>query len=299
MTTTLALTVLVLLAASASAPATRPPAPKSTQARDALAKARRAVEAAEDAYTKALADAKRTLVQDLRAAERAAPGQKDADEAAAIATAISGAEAELALLSGRVRVTVKAAAGWQRVGTLPRGTYRLTGSGTWSNNGESRFGPAGSGVDDGGVRNLGVLQARVRDRVVDVGANGAIGAEGLSEFYLRMADSRFDDNTGEVQVEVRRIEGGESPRELREVQKSLAGTWAIRSPEWNEEWTFTGDGRMTTAAGVTAVWVLDAQAGSVLIRLENGKVETLLLPLKPDGTKGRFNTGSEFTATKK
>jgi hypothetical protein len=140
-------------------------------------------------------------------------------------------------------------------------------------------------VDDGGVRNLGVLQARVRGHVVDVGANGAIGAEALSDFSLRMADSRFDDNTGEVHVEIRRVESGEFPNELREAQKILAGAWSIRSPEWHEDWVFTEDGRMRTAAGVTAAWVLDAREKSVLIRLENGKVETFLLPLKPEGTK--------------
>jgi hypothetical protein len=231
-------------------------------------------------------------VADLRAAQKAAVNRNDRDEAAAI-------EAELALLVGRARVTVQAAANWQRVGTLPRGTYRVTASGTWSNNGQWTFGPAGSGTDDGGVRNLGVLQARVGDLVVDVGANGTLGVESAtSELHMRMADSRFDDNTGEVQVEIQRIEGGESPRELGEVKKALAGTWAIRSPEWNENWTFTEDGKMRTAAGVTAVWVLDARGKSVLIRLENGKVETFFLLLKPQGTPGRFSNGHAFTATK-
>lgn len=302
MTTAPAFAVLILgacaVAASGSPP--EPTAPKSRQAQEAYAKAQRAIDAAQAAYTRAVADAKRTLVADLRAAQKVAENRDDLDEATAIATAISGLEAELALLAGRLRFTVDAASNWQRVGTLPRGTYRVTASGTWSNNGEWTFGPAGSGVDDGGVRNLGVLQAKVGDRLVDVGAEGAVGVEAQSaELHMRMADSRFDDNAGEVQVEIRRVESGEFPAELREVQKGLAGIWAIRSPEWNEDWTFTEDGKMTTAAGVTAVWVLDARAKCVLIRLKNGKVETFLLPLKLEGTQGRFSNGQRFTATKK
>jgi predicted nucleic acid-binding protein len=56
-------------------------------------------------------------------------------------------------------------------------------------------------------KRLGVLQVRVGDRVVDVGANGTFGVEAESaELHMRMADRRFDDNAGKVRVEIRRVE---------------------------------------------------------------------------------------------
>lgn len=194
------LTVLLVCAIATASPAPKPPVPKSRQAQDAYAKAQKAIDAAQAVYNKAVGDAKRTLITDLRAAQKVALNRKDVDEATAIASAIKVLEAEVALLAG-LQVTVRADANWQRVMTLPRGMYKVVAAGRWSNDGRKRFGPEGGGFSDGGIRNMGVLQAKVGDRVVDVGASGTISVEAdTAELHLRMADSRFDDNTGEVQV---------------------------------------------------------------------------------------------------
>src|SRR4051794_9132007 len=98
-------------------------APKSTAARDAVAKADRSRKQADTIWARAVADAKRQEIADLKDAQKAALARNDLDEATAIAELTKEVQAELDALTGRgALVTVAAKAGWQPGPKLPKGT---------------------------------------------------------------------------------------------------------------------------------------------------------------------------------
>jgi hypothetical protein len=149
--------------------------------------------------------AKRTELAELKAAQATALRTKNVDEVTAIAARLREVQYELdAFDPNGLRGVVVAKAAWQRVATLPSGTYAVTAGGQWVF--DAKTGAEGTCGPDGGKYNfngqtVGCLVARVAGgSPVKIGSKGTLVVPDKALVEMRCWDGSVDDNRGEVKV---------------------------------------------------------------------------------------------------
>lgn len=191
-----------IIALVAAAPAAD--APKSLDARTAIAKYERATSDAEATYRRALVDANKEYVADLTAARDKVlkNGAAGLDEANRINALIDRAESSLRNLLGIQRTfTIYAKPSWQPTMLLKNGDrIKIEAVGIWNAGSAQKY----RNYTADGVNSVGYLEAKIGNMGFTVGSSYAMTV-GIDEMlYLRMFDfeGARNDNSGSLRVTI-------------------------------------------------------------------------------------------------
>jgi len=187
-------------------PATQPAATQESMTwQTAKSRERQAEENALNAYRKSLIVAREALVKELEAAQQTVSGEGGVGDAEALNMQLNDARQELNAIRSGWTATILGTDEWRHVVTVPRGKYRVSATGAWSDN------PHAPLIDPNGYKNTpgltvaneGALLVRVNGNFDVIGSGKVIECSNEQNYIeMEMSDSDHSDNRGSVNVVV-------------------------------------------------------------------------------------------------